>query len=40
MTRPHAYCDVESTGLDPDRGHELWMPHHASCPDVEEFRNG
>lgn len=20
-------------------GRELWMPHHATCPDVEEFRH-
>ena len=24
MTRPHAYVDCETTGLDPDRGHEPW----------------
>ena len=20
-------------------GRQLWMPHHATCPDVEEFRH-
>ena len=23
-----------------DANDELWMPHHASCPNAEEYRNG